>query len=65
MDCGPSCIAMIASYYERHCNMNFLREECALGKEGVSLSSIGKCAEKIGFYAVGRESTMEYLTQQR
>lgn len=40
MDCGPSCLAMIARYYGRQANLDWLRVRCSLGKEGVSLLGI-------------------------
>lgn len=63
MDCGPSCVAMIAAYYGKYYKMESLREECSLGKDGVSLKNIGKCAEKIGFQTIGGKLTPEYLIQ--
>lgn len=38
MDCGPASLAMIVSYYGREPDIDRLRDLCALGKTGVSLS---------------------------
>jgi len=49
MDCGPTCIQMIARYYGRHQNITLLREVANYGKDGVSLLGISEASEKIGF----------------
>lgn len=40
IDCGPSCLAMVAEHYGQKVNRDQLRECCALGKGGVSLLGI-------------------------
>ena len=42
MDCGPSCLAMIAKHYGQQADKEQLRKICSLGKEGVSLLGISK-----------------------
>lgn len=49
MDCGPTCLRMIARYYERYYNADGLRKMTGFGKEGVSLLGISEAAEQIGF----------------
>ncbi|MEM9823202.1 MAG: cysteine peptidase family C39 domain-containing protein, partial [Bacteroidota bacterium] len=49
MDCGPTCLRMIAKYYGKHYNLNYLREKCFIDNEGVSLKGICEAAETIGF----------------
>ena len=49
MDCGPTCLRMIANYYGKNISINTLRNQAQIGKEGVSLLGIGDAAEKIGF----------------
>lgn len=49
MDCGPTCLKMVAKYYGRFYSLQFLREQCGISKEGVSLGGISVAAEKIGF----------------
>lgn len=53
MDCGPSCLVMIARHYGQQIDINRLREICSLGKNGVSLLGISKAAESIGFKTLG------------
>lgn len=64
MDCGPSCLAMIAQHYELHLNKDTVRHSCSLGKEGVSLLGISKAAEKIGFSTIGGCLTLETLSRE-
>ncbi len=49
MDCGPACLAMVASYHGKYFGLQFLREKSFITKEGVSLLGISEAAEKIGF----------------
>ena len=49
MDCGPTCLRMIAKYYGKVNSVQFLREKCYIDKAGVSLKGIAEAAELIGF----------------
>ncbi len=49
MDCGPSCLRMVAAHYGKHFTLNYLRENSYIDREGVSLLGISKAAEAIGF----------------
>lgn len=53
MDCGPSCLLMVAKSYGRTYAIQTLRDLCQVSRDGVSLLAIGKAAEKIGFRAQG------------
>lgn len=48
MDCGPTCLRMITSYYGRRFPASLVREKCAIGREGVSLLGINHAAEQLG-----------------
>ena len=48
MDCGPTCVRMVAGFYGRHYALDFLREHAYLDREGVSLAGIRHLAETIG-----------------
>lgn len=61
MDCGPSCLAMIARYYGLRPERDGLRRSCSLGKDGVSLLGISKAAETIGFKTVGGRVSFDTL----
>jgi len=49
MDCGPTCLRMVARYYGRHYNADSIRKTAGFGREGVSLLGLSEAAEKIGF----------------
>lgn len=53
MDCGPTCIKMIAKYYGRDFSVSFLREKCFITKLGVNLLGISEAAETIGLRSTG------------
>ncbi len=48
MDCGPTCLRMVAHHYGRVVDQEQLREECGITREGVSLGGIAAAAEAIG-----------------
>ena len=49
MDCGPTCLRMIAKHYGKTYAVQFLREKCYINRSGVSLKGIAEAAELIGF----------------
>src|SRR5919112_6410318 len=49
MDCGPTCLRMVAKHYKRDVSLQYLREKTQIGKEGVNLLGISEAAETIGF----------------
>jgi ATP-binding cassette, subfamily B, bacterial len=53
MDCGATCLRMVARYYGRHYSLDMLRELTHVDREGVSLMSISDASEKLGFHTLG------------
>ena len=53
MDCGATCLRMIAKYYGRYYSLDYLREITYLDREGVSLLGISDAAEHIGLRTLG------------
>ena len=49
MDCGPTCLRMIAKYHGRSLNLQKLRDSSGFSREGVSLLGISEAAEGVGF----------------
>lgn len=47
MDCGPTCLRMVAKHYGKSYSLPFLREKCYIDKAGVSLKGICEAAELI------------------
>jgi len=48
MDCGPSCLRMVAKAHGKSFTLPFLREKCYIDKAGVSLKGISEAAEILG-----------------
>lgn len=63
MDCGPTCLRIVAKHYGRHYNLETLRELMYKTREGVSLLTISDAAEKIGFRARGVRLTLAMLEE--
>ncbi len=49
IDCGLTCLMMIAKYFGKNLPLPYLRERCHISKEGVSALGICTGAEAIGF----------------
>ena len=64
MDCGPTCLRMVAKHYGRHFTAQSLRERAQIGKDGVSLLGIAEAAEAIGFRSLGAKVSFEKLAQE-
>jgi ATP-binding cassette subfamily B protein len=61
MDCGATCLAMIAGYYGKNYEATFLREKTFITKEGVSVLGITQAAQSIGFEALTIKATTQNL----
>ncbi|WP_293669340.1 peptidase domain-containing ABC transporter [uncultured Parabacteroides sp.] len=64
MDCGPTCLRMIAKYYGGSYSMQFLRERAYISREGVSMEGIINAAESIGFRTLGVRITVTQLIDE-
>lgn len=63
MDCGATCLRMIARHHGRFYSLEQLRELTYMGKQGVSLLGISDAAEHIGFQSLAVKTTFERLTR--
>lgn len=61
MDCGSTCLRMIAKHYGKNFTLQRLREIRGINREGVSLLGISEAAEKIGFRTMGSRLKIEQL----
>jgi ATP-binding cassette subfamily B protein len=61
MDCGPSCLRMIAAHYGKSYSLQYLRNQMYLTKSGVSMLSISTAAEKIGLRSVAAKASWNDL----
>ncbi|MFP4025546.1 MAG: peptidase domain-containing ABC transporter [Thiohalospira sp.] len=64
MDCGPSCVRMIAKYYGKNYTLQTLRDKSYITREGVSMLGISDAAEDIGFRSMGVRITFEQLIHE-
>ncbi|GAB5527543.1 MAG: peptidase domain-containing ABC transporter [Roseivirga sp.] len=64
MDCGPTCLSMIVSYYGKFYNIETLRELSGQSKTGTSLLSLSEAGESIGFRTRGAHLTYKELSEE-
>lgn len=53
MDCGPSCLKMVAGYYKKNFSLETLRRKCYITREGVSFLGLSEAADSLGFRTIG------------
>lgn len=63
MDCGPSCLRMIAKFYGHSYSLQNLREKCFITRQGVSMLGISDAAESIGLRTQGVRVSLEQLIE--
>lgn len=61
MDCGPTCLRMIAKYHGKMYSNEFLRDKANITREGVSLSGIAEAAEAIGMHSLALRCDIKML----
>lgn len=64
MDCGPTCLRMVAKYYGKSYSLQTLREKAFISREGVSMLGISEAAESIGFRTSGVRITVDQLINE-
>ncbi len=64
MDCGPTCLRMVAKFYGKSYSLQFLRSRSFITREGVSMLGISDAAESIGFRTKGYRLTWEQLRDE-
>ncbi len=64
MDCGPTCLRMIAKYHGKHYSLETLRQHSFITREGVSMLGISDAAEYIGFRTSGVMISFEQLVEE-
>ena len=69
MDCGPSCLRMVAKHYGKHYSLETLRQHSFITREGVSMLGISDQTMKLfkrithgeGVSMLGISDAAEYL----
>ena len=64
MDCGPSCLRMIAKFHGKHYNLQSLRKKTHIARRGVSLLGISDAAERIGMKTLGTKINWDQLSKE-
>ncbi len=64
MDCGPSCLRMIAKFYGKNFSLQTIREKSYLTREGVSFLGMSDAAESIGMRSVGARVSFKQLSDE-
>lgn len=64
MDCGPTCLRMIAAYYGKRYSLETIRKRSAMSRTGSSMLGLSEAAESIGFQTTGVKLTLEQLLEQ-
>ncbi|HEY9575353.1 MAG TPA: cysteine peptidase family C39 domain-containing protein, partial [Lachnospiraceae bacterium] len=64
MDCGPTCLRMVAKHYGKLYSLQSLRQKSFLTREGVSLLGISDAAEAIGLRTLMAKIPFEKLKEE-
>ncbi len=64
MDCGPSCLRMVAKYYSKNYSLQSLRSKSYVTRSGVSMLGISNAAEDIGLRTMGYRLSWEQLRDE-
>ena len=63
IDCGPTCLKMIASFYGKSFLVSTLQKATCSTKNGASLLGLSEAAEQIGFRTVCTECTIQQIIE--
>lgn len=64
MDCGATCLRMIAKHYGKSYTSQTLRKRSYITREGVSFLGISDAAESIGMRTMGVKVSFEKLVKE-
>ena len=63
MDCGPTCLRMIARYFGKSYQLQTLREYSFMDRQGSNLLGLSEAAERIGFRSTGVKISLTQLIE--
>ncbi len=63
MDCGPSCLRIICSYYKKNFSLDYFRALTHTSRMGTTLLALSNAAEKLGMRTMGAKLTFEDLKE--
>jgi len=64
MDCGPTCLRIIAKHFGKIYSIDYLREKSHITQQGASFGGIAEAAEIIGLTSLGVNVDYETLAEQ-
>jgi len=64
MDCGPTCLKMVAEFYGKKHSLQKLRDKSFITRAGVSLLGISDAAEAIGFRSMGVKASLQKMAEE-
>ena len=64
MDCGPTCLRMVAKYYGKNVSLQDIRILSETTREGSSLLGLSGAAEKIGLHSLGVKTSFNKLFEE-
>lgn len=64
MDCGPTCLRMIAKFHGKTFSVQQLRDNSFIQRTGVNMLGISEAAESIGMRATGVRTSIDKLKEQ-
>ncbi len=64
MDCGPTCLKMVAAYHGKEYSLDYLRANSFITRQGVSLLGLSEAADKIGLKSLAVKLTPEQLIEE-
>lgn len=60
-DCGPASLKIIAKYFGKYYSLQYLRDQCGIRKEGVSMLDLSTGAENIGLRTLAIKCSIDNL----
>lgn len=64
MDCGPTCLKMIAACYGKDYSLDYLRSNSFITRSGVNLLGLSEAAEQIGFKTLSVKISYRQLVEE-
>ncbi|TAH20952.1 MAG: peptidase domain-containing ABC transporter [Cytophagales bacterium] len=64
MDCGPTCLKMVSKYHGRDFPIQYLRDNCFIDRQGVSIRGLSDAAEKIGMRTMAVKASFDLLKNE-
>jgi ATP-binding cassette subfamily B protein len=62
-DCGPTCIKIIARFFNKNISIQYLRGLSGTSRQGSSLLGLSEAAEKLGFRTLGVKLNLNRLIE--